>query len=303
MDIDTDGDTLADNEYFTKGTSPLLADTDRDGVRDDIDLVPFGDAFITIIVTTIVPKGTDPNDGGSALEPFASITVGGQTAYTAAGSAAPGGTANIYHRFSVNIDDAQSIVPITIRAWDKDTRAGGSDVHAVMEVDKDTSYGGCSGTDTWTFNYAVGAHGHYETKTSPAPCSGATYLRVDPITVTVETVAPDRNPLYLLAPTDYAGLYNVTDLDGAFISYRYVGEPRFVAVLANVTDYRRGTDTLTYLLPRSAFFDTKLYSILNDPAASQNDGVLGEASVSFNGTSGPASDVLHSVVSENVSIA
>jgi len=44
--LDTDGDTLVDNEYATKGWSPVLADTDRDGVRDDRDLVPLGDAFV-----------------------------------------------------------------------------------------------------------------------------------------------------------------------------------------------------------------------------------------------------------------
>ncbi len=96
----------------------------------------------------------------------------------------------------------------------------------------------------------------------------------------------------------------VRNSDRPLLAYRYVGEPRFVAVLANITDYRRGSDTFlwTHLLPRSAFFDTKLYAILKDPDASQGDAVLGGATVSFNGPSGPASDAMHSIVGVNISI-
>ena len=34
---DSDGDGLADNEYFVKGTDPTRPDTDRDGFKDDPD--------------------------------------------------------------------------------------------------------------------------------------------------------------------------------------------------------------------------------------------------------------------------
>ncbi|HYU07070.1 MAG TPA: hypothetical protein VEM77_07835 [Thermoplasmata archaeon] len=62
MDIEAVGDTLADNEYATKGTSPVLADTDRDGARDDVNRVPLGDALLEVRIDSTYVAGSDPLD-------------------------------------------------------------------------------------------------------------------------------------------------------------------------------------------------------------------------------------------------
>ena len=62
--LDTDGDTRLDNESFTKGSSPLLADTDRDGVRDDRDLAPLGDAFVEVSIESTYVVGSDAHKPG-----------------------------------------------------------------------------------------------------------------------------------------------------------------------------------------------------------------------------------------------
>ena len=49
------GDGSADNEYATKGTDPSRSDTDQDGVRDDKDLAPLGDAFVEVRIDSRRP--------------------------------------------------------------------------------------------------------------------------------------------------------------------------------------------------------------------------------------------------------
>jgi hypothetical protein len=38
-------------------------------------------------------------------------------------------------------------------------------------------------------------------------------------------------------PADYSGICNVTDSQGHIVSRRYVGEPRFPAILSNESEY------------------------------------------------------------------
>src|SRR6266571_5411237 len=177
---DTDGDTLPDTEYTTRGTSPVLADTDRDGVRDDVDRVPLGDAFVTIEIVSAKAFGSD-DDGSTALEPFLSVEVGGQTAYTAHPSVNPGSTAYYYHLYNVNVPDDQDYASITIKAWDYDS----DDVHDFFEVSKTYEHGAWTGDVTWSFVHPLAS-----TEALTYTSSGLNSMRLDPITVTVQTVVP-----------------------------------------------------------------------------------------------------------------
>ncbi len=239
---DTDGDTLADNEVAVKGTSPVLADTDRDGVRDDVDRVPLGDAFIKVQVVSARVYGGD-EDGSPNLEPFVSVQVGNQTAYTSYPSVASGSTASFNHIFSVNVPDDQDYVTITVKAWDYDS----NNVHDPFEVSRYFESGVWLGDVTWTFSHSLTASG-----TVWYNSSGINSMRLDPLTVTATTVIPPRITTYLALPNDYAGLYNVTNAAGQVVSRRYVGEPRLVPILLNLT---RSTsfESVAILVPRSVF--------------------------------------------------
>lgn len=305
---DTDADGVADgleaNGWSRSGstivadpngfrTDPTRADTDRDGVPDGRDYAPTGDAFVQVTLNSIVVRGTGASDGDATFHPFGSITVGSETSYSAYGSVAPGVPAYLNHQYTVNVDDATPSVSITIRAWDYDTsRDSGSpdDVHTALAVAKDTSYGGCSGVASWTFTYEVGSAP--PPFTSDGYCPGAdSRLRADPITVTVRTVTPPRVETLLVVPMDYSGVYNVTDAGGNLVSRRYVGEPRFVPILVNVSGVV-SFDPKVLLVPRTVFFDTQLDHLLatgdvgwlppglafrqNDTSASSNSDALQE---------------------------
>jgi hypothetical protein len=307
---DTDGDGLADNEYFVKGTDPTRKDTDRDGFNDNVDRVPLADVFVRLYIDTIAPVGSDQNDGGSLIEPFASATIGSDTSYSSSYSGSSGNTIPIYHSFSVNVDDSATTVPITIRAWDYDTRTDASghpyDVHTPINVARDTSYGGCSGYPTWSFTYPIGQPGDYVSMSSTGYCPGSTALYANPIHIIVLTEAPVRNAVFLVTPQDYSSVYNLTNAQGEVTSRRYVGEPRFVAVIANVTDTTYGgssNEKLVYLLPRSLFSATKLYAVLGDPSKSPTDPVVSGASLSFEGTTGASSDALQSMLVLNITVS
>lgn len=256
------GSTIIANPSGFK-TDPARTDTDRDGVADGQDYVPTGDAFVQITLNSIVVLGMGASDGDSAFQPFGSITVGSETSYSPWVSAAPGIQANLNHQYTVNVPDDVSSVSITIRAWDYDTRienGNHDDVHQPLNLTTDTSYGGCSGVALWVFTYVLG--------TTPPPltstgyCPGAdSRLRADPITVTVGTVVPPRVETLLVVPRDYSGIYNVTNSNGDIVSRRYVGEPRFVAILVNVSGVV-SFDPKVILVPRSVFFDTQLYHML-----------------------------------------
>ena len=289
------GSTISSNPSGFK-TDPTRADTDHDGVSDGRDYVPTGDAFVQVTLTSIVVRGTGASDGDTTFQPFGSITVGTETSYSAWVDAAPGVAASLDHQYTVNVDDATPTVDITIRAWDDDTRVENGhpdDVHTSLAVATDTSYGGCSGMPSWTFTYALWTA--LPPLTSNGTCSGATYLRADPITVTVTTVVPPRVDALLVVPRDYSGIVNVTDSGGTIVSRRYVGEPRFVPILVNVTGVVSFAPKVI-LVPRSVFFDTQLYHLLatqdiaglpsdlsfrqNDTSATSNSDAL-QATIQF----------------------
>ena len=301
------GSTIVSNSNGFK-TDPTRADTDRDGVADGQDRVPTGDAFIDVLVYTITPTGTGASDGDTSLQPFASITIGGQTSYTDWRSVSPGSMAYIVEDSVVNVDDESPTVSISIRVWDYDTRVENGhhdDVHTSMAVATDTSYGGCSGVSTWTFPYTLAQPGGgFSLFTSSGSCPGATYLRADPIEVHVSTVVPQRALAYLVTPGDYSGVYNLTDSGGNVVSRRYTGEAQFVGIVLNVTSVDRfGThhDPYVYLVPRSVFFD----SLLSQDLSSGNlVGPLGSLSFAQNATTAARnSDALQEMIFGNVTAA
>lgn len=190
-------------------TNPAGTRTSRDSLTDNPDCTLSGDAFVDVLVYSVTPAGTGASDGDATFQPFGSITVGSETSYSPCVSAAPGTQVNLKQRYTVNVDDATPTVSITIRAWDYDTRVENGnhdDVHTALAVATDTSYGGCSGVTPWMFTYALWTS--LPPLTSSGTCSGATYLRADPITVAVATVAPPRVEALLVVPRDYSGVYN-----------------------------------------------------------------------------------------------
>lgn len=48
-------------------------------------------------------------------------------------------------------------------------------------------------------------------------------------------IMPNRTTPFVLPPTDYGGLYDVVNASSPILSRRYVGEPRFVALVLNIT--------------------------------------------------------------------
>ncbi len=78
--------------------------------------------------------------------------------------------------------------------------------------------------------------------------------------IKVDTLTPTRNPVFLVVPKDYSSIYNVTGNGGAITGRRYLGEPKFYALIVNLTDPANGynRDKRTWLVPRSLFFDTYL---------------------------------------------
>ena len=87
-------------------------------------------------------------------------------------------------------------------------------------------------------------------------------LHALPLTVIVSTIVPYRVGTALIVPADYSGIYNITDSQGNIQARRYVGEPRFVALLLNVTSLY-SPDPEAILVPRSLFFQSLLYAYLS----------------------------------------
>ncbi|HYT17833.1 MAG TPA: LamG-like jellyroll fold domain-containing protein [Thermoplasmata archaeon] len=268
---DTDGDGISDtmetNGWSWSGstivsdpngfkTDPTRADTDRDGVPDGRDRAPLGDAFVRIFFqTAVIYGGTDDDTTPSFFEPFASIHVGNETAYTPNKSVASGSTAYIAFTYVANVPDDQTYIPITIEVWDYDAvQANGypDDTHERFAV---------NGTSpTWTLNHPLASTGPQAYSSS-----GTGAFRATSVSLTVETVYPSRIAAYMIVPLDYSGVYNVTNANGAIVSRRYVGEPRLVTMILNITRVV-GRATLVYqdvlFVPRSVFFDTMLYERL-----------------------------------------
>ena len=98
---------------------------------------------------------------------------------------------------------------------------------------------------------------------------------------------------------DYSGIYNVTDSQGNILARRYTGEPRFVAVLLNVTS-PYSTDQEAILVPRSLFFSTLLYTYLNSTSPPS---LVGQLSYAQNSTTAAANaDDLQEILYGNVSL-
>lgn len=189
------------------------------------------------------------------FEPFAAVKVGNQTTYSASRDVSSGGTAYLNIDYYVNVPDDQTNIPITVEVWDYDGFQGNGnpdDTHERFAV---------SGTSlTWTFNHPLATTGP-----QPYSSSGSGSFRAEQVSLTVETLYPYRMRAYMVIPLDYSPIYNVTNATGSLVSRRYVGEPRLVPIVLNVTRVIPRA-TLRYqevfFLPRSVFFDTLLYKRL-----------------------------------------
>jgi hypothetical protein len=274
-------------------TDPTRADTDRDGVPDGRDRAPLGDAFVRITFqSAIIYGGTDDDTTPSAFEPFASVKVGNQTTYSINKSGTSGSQVFIPLQFVVNVPDNQTYVPITVELWDYDGfQSNGlpDDTHERFAIN--------GSSPTWTLNHPVAAAG-----LQAYSSSGTGSFRAEQVSLTVETLYASRIFAYLFIPLDYSGVYNVTDATGALASRRYVGEPRFVAVVLNVTKVIP-RHTLRYqevfFLPRSVFFDTLLYKRL---ASQDTSSPLTNVAFRQNLTSATSNaDDLQAILSGNVS--
>jgi hypothetical protein len=271
---DSDGDGISDsletNGWSWSGstivsdpngfkTDPTRADTDRDGTPDNRDLAPLGDLFVLIKIDSAYVRGQDKHNGavGYMPEPFAMATLQGNTTYT---PTAVSRSAVFDHSLAVNVPDDIGSATIDFAMWSFDV--GGNNNHAPINISRDLSYGGCSGLNTYRFTYNIGQVGHNETKRLYGGCWGGSELYADTFNVTVSTIVSARISSYLVIPKDYSGIYNVTDSSGNVVGRRYVGEPRFVAILVNVTYSGSALPTL-YLVPRSVFFDTQMYQRLS----------------------------------------
>lgn len=122
----------------------------------------------------------------------------------------------------------------------------GADVHGLGEdgvgalldeawdYDLDNSHDplNVAGSNSTALTYATGDYIGW----SPSfTLTGTTSPRGVSRSIHVSTVTPTRNPVFLVLPDDYFGVFNVTDSAGTILSRRYVGEPRLVALVLNVT--------------------------------------------------------------------
>jgi hypothetical protein len=260
---DTDGDGVGDaleyagwsrsGQTFVSNpsgfhTDPTRADTDRDGVADGWDRAPPVDLHMSLELASIHVVGSDDGTSGCYLEPFLVVDVGGETAvsdYACLGSNF-WGAFGWWYSFNVPDDMATSTLTITFTAYEYDSNTARDNL--ALKAD---------GSNVHTYAYAI----------PDAPNAGVTIFpyesssvvpRVDYLSVVVYTFAPERYDLYLVVPSDYAGVYNVT-ANNLTMSRRYVGEPRFVSIVFNGT-----TTKATILVPRSVFFDTRMYADLQD---------------------------------------
>ena len=288
------GTILADPNGFK--TDPTRSDTDHDGVADSRDYVPLGDAFITVtIVSATVYGGTDDDATPNALEPFVEVSYNASFAYTAWGSAASGGTVAFGHTYSANVADDVRYASVYFWVNDYDS----DDIHDTFAIN------GTNGFAVAAQDLSLGVG-----RTSYANFTGSGSLRTAPLRVTITTVVPDRIDARFVLPADYAGVYNVTNAAGATVSRRYVGEPRFVALALNVTTPASwqcligggcddsSVEPKVLLLPRSVFFESRLYAKL---AAQDLSGLPSGLAFRQNSTTAASnSDGLQEILSGNV---
>ncbi len=287
------GSTIVNN---TSGfhTDPTLNDTDRDGVPDGRDANPLADLFGDLIIRWATISGSDPYNSDGKARPFVKATIQSNTTYTAyfVGSS---GTWN--HQFSVNLpDDIDASVSVDVELWDYD--GSGGDVHHQIPIGTSFSQGYCQNLYFRTFLFQPGHQDRVWFQAS----GGCGSFYANPLNVSVERYVPIRTLAHLIVPADYAGVYNVTDSQGHLLSRRYVGEPRFVALLVNVTEpYPLPLESDIVLVPRSVFFDTLLYQRLN---TSNPNPAMGALTFRQNDTSATSNaDDLQSVLSGNLTWA
>ncbi|HLQ42567.1 MAG TPA: LamG-like jellyroll fold domain-containing protein, partial [Thermoplasmata archaeon] len=326
---DTDGDGIPDavevNGWSWSGstivndtngfhTDPARADTDRDGVPDGRDRAPLGDLFVEVSINSIVVTGSDSHNGGTP-HPFVEASILGNNTYTPALSSASGSwtTTDFFtlftypgHRLSVNVPDDSTSVVVSFAAWSYDTRGYNNQVPIV--VGSHTEYVAgvptCVNDPTVNLAYSLQSPGQ-STNYSLSGCSGTTPMYANPLSVTITTLIPSRASANLIVPIDYSGVYNVTDSSGNILSRRYTGESRFVALLLNATEYDSTfhcycgpAQADMFLVPRSVFFNTRLYQYLN---ASNPISPLDKLSFRQNATSaGTNADDIQEILTGNV---
>jgi hypothetical protein len=206
---------LTDNEFGIKGTSPLLADTDRDGYRDNVDRVPLGDAFVEISIEFVYVLGSDPHNPNSMPNPFVKVGIQGNTTYTTRywDRSARWYTfddLNRYdgHRLSVNVPDDAAYLDFMVGMWSYDDR--GYNEHLPVGVARDTSFGGCSDVNKTTIRYNLQPAGQ-STVYHPSGGCPSSPRYANPLNLTLATIVPNRiaaslNSLVAVGQLVYDGL-------------------------------------------------------------------------------------------------
>lgn len=428
--LDTDGDTVGDGAevsgWSLNGgpllyTSPVNPDTDRDGVPDNRDPMPLGDAFVEVSVDSGTVYGLDPRNPGSVALPFVEATINGNSTFTIEryasqysqftgtwinnpndigfsvtttvvlgdviteaptftlsftarndnggsvsfdywvynvniGSAKLGSvsipahstltqtlqgspltlnshnqvfgkviwgtssgitplgmqltfslttlnpgsfTWNPVHRLSVNVPDDAGTVYVTLQMWSYDSRSGCSTPDGKCNSHTPIAIASCSTSNIATVGYQLGAPATTYSLTGGG-CGTSPQLYAAPLRVTIRTVVPDRIDTFLFVSGDYSGIYNLTNPSGAITSRRYTGEPRFVAILLNVSyGPSYPLERKLALIPRSVFFDTLLYEQLRTKTPSAS---LAKLSFRQNDSSAQVnSDVLQFILTGDIS--
>jgi len=211
-------------------------------------------------------------------------------------------TLNTYsgHRLAVNVPDDAATVSVTVELWSYDGQ--GNNAHRGVAINNAQAGVTCSSSNRCDLTYSIGGAGTTRTFTLAGPFISGVYA--SSFVVILTTIIPDRVLTSVILPADYSGVVNVTDAGGSTIGRRYVGEGQFVAVLMNATTYDNAFHCYcgpavqhAFLVPRSVFFESRLYAYLNasDPIAP-----LDKLSFRQNGSSGVNSDALQEILSGNV---
>ena len=299
-------------------TDPTLNDTDRDGVPDNRDLAPLGNAFVEVRIDSTFVSGSDGHNANNMPLPFVAATIQGNTTYTSHLDSRSGTwytidyvTLNSYlgHKFSANVPDDVSQVSIALQMWSFDSRTNPAyNQQTSIAVSSHYVQTTCVNDYTATLWYTLQAPGQsttYQLRGCSPPNNAPLYAA--PLNVTITTFVPDRVTADLVVPADYSGVYNVTNSSGGVVGRRYVGEPRFVAIMLNATTYDPAFHcycgppvTMSFLVPRSVFFDTEFYKKLN---ASNPTSPLDKLSFRQNDTGATSnSDSLQAVLTGNVTM-
>jgi hypothetical protein len=277
---------------------------------------PLGNAFVQVEIDSTNVVGSDPHNINSVPQPFVKASIQGNDTYTMALGARFGSwytvdyNTLIYyggHRLSVNVPDDVASVNVAFQMWSYDGR--GQNQHTSIVVSSHYELTRCINDYTATLSYSLQAPGQsttYHLRGCDPPDNGPLYAA--PLNVTIRTIVPNRVTTDLIVPADYSGVYNVTNASGAIVGRRYVGEPRFVAILLNATTWRaEGFNCwcgppipMSFLVPRSVFFETELYKRLN---ASNPTPPLDKLTFRQNDTSASAnSDSIQEILTGNVTM-